>query len=78
VESATGSNANLVRELSGLEFGQSSQVKEVLGERLVQFHDQDMWRLAFLGKLLAARGGDYRQMVETRETTELLDSLCIN
>ena len=49
-----------------------------MGERLVHIPEQDMWRLAFLGKLLEKRGEDYHQMVDTGETTELIDSLCIN
>ena len=80
MRTTTGSNANLVRELSGLDpwSCQSSQVKKVMGERLVHIPEQDMWRLAFLGKLLEKRGEDYHQMVDTGETTELIDSLCIN
>ena len=38
----------------------------------------DMWRLPYLGKLLAKRGEDHYNAKETAELTALIDSLCVN
>ena len=80
IRTNTGSNLHLIRELSGLDpwCCSSSQVKQVLGEKLREVPAQDLWRLAYLGKLLEQRGEAHHEMLDTRELTELIDSLCIN
>ena len=80
IRTTTGSNLHLVRELSGLDpwCCTSTQVKQVLGEKLREVPAQDMWRLSYLGKLLEQRGEAHHQMLDTRELTELIDSICIN
>ena len=80
IRTTTGSNLHLVRELSGLDpwCCTSTQVKKVLGEKLREVPAQDMWRLSYLGKLLEQRGEAHHQMLDTRELTELIDSICIN
>ena len=80
IKTNTGSNLHFIRELSGLDTwcGSSSQVNQVLGEKLREVPAQDLWRLAYLGKFLEQRGEEHHETLDTRELTELLDSLCIN
>ena len=80
IRTNTGSNLHLIRELSGLDplCCRSSQVKQVLGEKLREVPAQDLWRLAYLAKLLEQRGEAHHKMLDTRELTDLIDSICIN
>ena len=58
IRSVTGANMALLREETGLNLAKAStvQVKEKLLRNTVEVPDNDSWRLAYLGKLLTARG----------------------
>ena len=78
VRTDTGNNLHLIRDLTGLDpwACTSMDVKKILRERTREVPAQDLWRLPYLAKLLEQRGELYHQMLETRELTELIDSLC--
>ena len=82
IRSVTGANMALLREETGLNSARAStvQVKEKLLRNTAEVPDNDSWRLAYLGKLLTARGeGYYRaEEEEVERLTSLIDSLCIN
>ena len=80
IRTTTGNNLHLIRDLSGLDpwACTSKDVKKVLGGRLREVPEQDMWRLPYLGKLLEQRGELHHNMLDTSELTELIDSICEN
>ena len=80
IRATTGNNIHLVRDLSGLDpwCSSSSLVKKVMAEKLKPIPEQDLWRIDYLAKLLDKRGEDHHLMLDTTDTTELIDSLCIN
>ena len=80
VRTTTGSNLQLIQDLTALDPWSccGSQVKKVMGEKLAQVPQQDMWRLQYLGKLLEQRGEKHFQMGDITELTELIDSICLN
>ena len=80
IQTTTGNNLHLIRDLSGLDpwACTSKEVKEVLGGRLREVPEQDMWRLPYLSKLLEQRGELHHRMMDTSEVTELIDSICEN
>ena len=80
LRTTTGSNLQLVRDLTGLDPWSclGSEVKKVMAEKLAVVPEQDGWRLPYLGRLLEQRGELYYEMEDTDELTELIDSLCVN
>ena len=80
IRATTGNNVHLVRDLSGLDpwCCRSWHVKKVMGDRLRQVPEQDVWRLEYLAKLLERRGEHHHQMLDTTETSNQINSLCIN
>ena len=80
VQTTTGNNLHLVMEETGINpvNCSSSKVKEVLGVKLAVVPDHDSWRVAYLGKLLEARGEAHYEGTEVKELTVLIDSFCTN
>ena len=80
VRSTTGANLHFLGEMTGLDPWQCSpkDVKAVLADKLAELPDQDKWRVAYLGRLLEERGEMFHNMFDTKEITELIDSLCTN
>ena len=78
VRTTTGANLHFVRELTGLDPWQCSpkDVKAVMAEKQAELPDQDRWRVPYMGRLLEERGERFHSMEDTKEITELIDSLC--
>ena len=64
--------------MTGLDPCFGSQVKKILGDKLAEVPQQDLWRISYLEKLLTERGEKHYGMDNTTELTELIDSLCMN
>ena len=83
VQSTTGRNLCLIRELSGLNPWNCSVValkQALVQEEVVQVAQQDVWRLPYLCSLLSQRGQAHSLGLEVRENylSELISSLVIN
>ena len=80
VRTTTGSNLQLVRDMTGLDpwkcFG--SQVRKEMDEKLVEVPEMDKWRIVYLEKLLEQRGELFYKLEDTSEITGLIDSICVN
>ena len=76
--STTGSNISKIREETKLNpWNVSSlQVKEVLLEGEPKVPEQDLWRLAYLSKLLEERHSMELELGDTKEIEKLINSLC--
>ena len=76
--STTGSNLAKIREETKLNpWNVSSlQVKQVLLEGEPKVPEQDLWRLAYLSKLLEERHSMELQLCDTKEIDKLINSLC--
>ena len=80
VRTTTGNNLHLIRDMTGLDPWSclGNQVRKVLAGKLAEVPQQDCWRLLYLEKLLEQRGEMYYVMEDTRQLTELIDSICLN
>ena len=80
VRTTTGRNIWCLQQETGFDSlrSNSSKVKEVLGNKLVNIPDRDRWRINYLGKLLEERGAAYYEGKDHEDLTVLIDSLCCN
>ena len=80
IRTTTGSNLDLIKELTGLDPWEctSREVKMVLAETYKEMNNHDMWRIPYLGKLLALRGELHSQLLDTNDVTNLINSVCVN
>ena len=54
------------------------QVKEAMCTNVRKVDEQDKWRLPYLEKLLANRGEQLYDAMDTTELSALIDFLCVN
>ena len=81
VQATTGKNIRMIEELSGLSVwntGQDKFSEAVVKNEIVTLEDVDMWRIPLLGKLLQQRQELEYLGAELDETSDLINSLCIN
>ena len=80
VRTVTGSNLNMLFWETGLSpLGCSvGKVKTALSMTLAPIPEIENWRVAYLGKLLKARGEAFYLGEETGQVTALIDCLCVN
>jgi hypothetical protein len=81
VQTTTGKNIRLIGELSGLSVWSTGQekMKEAVAENeTVTVDDADKWRIPLLGKLLEQKQELDYLGPELDETSDLINSLCIN
>ena len=83
IQSTTGRNIALIRELSGLNPWSNSVTtirQALVSEERVEVQQQDEWRIPYLCSLLTQRRQAHSQGMEDREMylTELIESLVIN
>ena len=81
VQATTGKNIRMIEELSGLSVWNTDQGKlreAVVNDEIVTVEDADMWRIPLLGKLLGQRQELEYLGAELDETSDLINSLCIN
>ena len=76
--SVTGRNLEMLREETGLNpwSATPAQIRESLPKKEVP--QQDRYRLGLLEKYLSTRKLMESDMVDTKEISELIDSLCVN
>ena len=82
IRSVIGTNLSLIRMETGVDplHGSMSKIKDELGTKVASPPDLDVWRVEYLGKLLAERGeASYRaDEAMVLRLSGLIDSLCVN
>ena len=79
VRSDTGANVRFLESDTGLDLREGvTKIKRALATKLCQSEYQDIWRIQYLGKLLTERGELHYLNEDTKEISDLVDSLCIN
>ena len=82
IRTVTGSNCALIRSETGMDPLHSpiGKLKVQLGFKVTSAPDRELWRVEYLGKLLAERGEAHYRADETRvlRLSSLIDSLCVN
>ena len=80
VRSTTGGNLAGLSAETGLDLWTTSavRVRRVLQDQEPQPSVQDMWRVAYLEKLLRSRGNLHYLGENTEHISQLIDAICIN